>query len=154
MSADVLTPEQRSRCMSRIKGKNTGPELRLRKALWNRGVRYRLDLRIPGKPDMVFPKRRVAVFIDGCFWHGCPAHGVKPKTNAIFWKDKIERNQRRDNLVNAELQRQGWRVLRFWEHEVEESIQVVVNRIQDVLSQPPIHCLKDEKELSVPHDRG
>lgn len=129
--SDVLTPEQRNRCMSRIKGRNTGPELRLRKVLWRRGIRYRLNSEITGRPDLVFPKQRVAVFVDGCFWHGCPQHGSRPKANSAFWNDKIERNIERDRFVTEELQRQGWTVLRFWEHEVESNVADVADRISD-----------------------
>ena len=78
-SMDILTPQQRSHCMSRIRGSNTGPELAVRKALWALHLRYRTHYAIPGRPDIVFPKARIAVFIDGCFWHGCALHGVKPK---------------------------------------------------------------------------
>jgi len=116
---DILTPRQRSHCMSRIRGRNTGPELAVRKALWALQFRYRTHYAILGRPDIVFPKARVAVFIDGCFWHGCVLHGVKPKTNAEFWKRKIQKNRRRDRKVTRILKSEGWRVLRFWEHEVE-----------------------------------
>src|SRR4051794_33740524 len=94
--ADVLNPEQRSRCMSRIKGKNTKPELMLRKALWAAGLRYRLHTRLPGRPDLTFSGSRVVVFVDGCFWHSCPKHRTTPKTNAAFWNAKIGRNTARD----------------------------------------------------------
>src|SRR5262245_58666688 len=87
---DVLTPAQRSRCMSHIKGKDTKPELLLRKALWRLGLRYRLHAKIPGRPDVVFPKAKVAVFIDGCQWHCCPIHFVRPKSNQEFWDRKFE----------------------------------------------------------------
>jgi DNA mismatch endonuclease (patch repair protein) len=71
-----------------------------------------------GKPDFVFPKLRLAVFVDGCFWHGCPRHGVKPRQNAAFWRRKIAANRTRDRLVNRTLRKMGWRVLRVWEHEL------------------------------------
>lgn len=126
---DVMTPAQRSRCMSRIRGKNTKPELALRKALWAKGLRYRIHYNLPGRPDIVFPGKRVAVFVDGCFWHGCPEHGVHPKTNASFWKQKIAGNIERDSRVTSELKSLGWVVLRFWEHEVNDNIDRVVVRI-------------------------
>lgn len=117
---DVLTPWQRSHCMSRIRGANTRPEIALRKALWSAGLRYRLHHKIPGRPDIVFTKARVAVFCDGCFWHGCPEHGAKPKTNHLFWSTKLAKNKARDERVVAALRAEGWTVMRFWEHEIEE----------------------------------
>jgi len=120
--------------MSRIKGKNTGPELALRKSLWKRGLRYRLHYQVPGRPDVAFPGKRVAVFVDGCFWHGCPAHGVSPKSNAEFWKLKIRGNIERDQRVTSELENKGWRVLRFWEHEVNDELSNVVSKIETALN--------------------
>ncbi len=104
--------------MSAIRGRDTKPEILLRKALWYKGYRYRLKNRLPGKPDIAFPTERLAVFVDGCFWHGCPEHYKKPSTHAAFWRDKIQKNRQRDKEVNALLKSHGWEVLRFWEHEV------------------------------------
>ena len=115
---DVLTPSQRSLCMSRIRGKNTKPEIALRTALWSLGLRYRLHYPVPGRPDVVFPGQRVAVFVDGCFWHGCPEHSVKPKTNSAFWEDKLKKNGERDRKNEFELSELGWKFVRFWEHDV------------------------------------
>jgi DNA mismatch endonuclease, patch repair protein len=126
---DVLTPRQRSHCMSRIRGKNTRPELALREALWSRGFRYRLHYSITGRPDIVFPGAKVAVFVDGCFWHGCPTHAVKPKTNRAFWSQKIKKNKTRDQTVSDLLMAQGWTVLRFWEHELRNDVSAVTARI-------------------------
>ena len=126
---DNLTREQRSLTMSRIKGSNTGPELRLRKALWAAGLRYRLNYKLPGKPDLVVVSARLAVFVDGCFWHGCPEHGVRPSDNSEYWNEKIEGNIRRDEQVNKELRNLGWTVMRFWEHEVHEDLAEVVVQI-------------------------
>lgn len=116
---DVMTPAQRSRCMSRIKGRNTGPELCLRRALWIKGYRYRLKVSLLGQPDLVFVGKRLVIFVDGCFWHGCPDHGVRPKSNQQFWHTKIRGNIERDARVTASLEAQGWRVLRVWEHDIE-----------------------------------
>ena len=127
--ADVMTPEQRSRCMSRIKGADTGPELRLRRALWVAGVRYRLKPKPPGRPDLFIPSGKIAVFVDGCFWHGCPEHAVRPKTNIEFWKAKIERNMARDREVIAKLSASGWKVLRYWEHDVDADVDRIVVEI-------------------------
>jgi DNA mismatch endonuclease (patch repair protein) len=132
--ADVLTPEQRSRCMSRIRGRDTRPEIVIRKALWSLGCRYRVNYGLPGKPDIVFTRQHLAIFIDGCFWHRCPLHFQAPATNARFWEAKIEGNVRRDREVDARLATGGWSVLRIWEHEAktdqEEVIQAILERLR------------------------
>lgn len=128
-----MTPEQRSHCMSRIKGNNTGPELRLRKALWAAGLRYRLKNDLPGKPDLVFVSTRLAVFVDGCFWHKCPLHGTKPAANRDFWKEKLERNVTRDREVDFRLRELGWKVYRCWEHDVNDNLDRVVKEIRALL---------------------
>ena len=133
MRADVLTTAQRSKCMARIQGKNTKPELYLRKLLWNRGIRYRLHYKVPGKPDLAFPGKKVAVFIDGCFWHRCPKHYIEPKTRAAFWETKIQSNVERDRRNNSLLKKSGWTVIRLWEHEVEEDIESCVTRVEKAL---------------------
>jgi DNA mismatch endonuclease (patch repair protein) len=127
---DVMTPAQRSRCMSRIRGVNTKPELALRRALWQLGLRYRLHQKLPGKPDLTFGSARVVVFVDGCFWHACPAHQTQPKTNAAFWRNKIASNVARDAIVNSALEADGWEILRFWEHEVNDNLAAVVSRVR------------------------
>jgi DNA mismatch endonuclease (patch repair protein) len=117
---DVFTREKRSAVMARIRGTgNKDTELRLIALM--RAARitgWRRNSTLIGKPDFVFPKLRLAVFVDGCFWHGCPIHGTKPKQNAEFWLTKIAHNQARDRLVNRTLRKTGWRVLRIWEHEL------------------------------------
>jgi len=116
---DVLTKKQRSYCMSRIRSKDTQPEIFLRKAISSAGVKgYRLHYKLSGRPDIVFPRKKIAVFIDGCFWHKCPKCFVKPKTNVRFWNRKIESNVKRDRAVNTRLKRDGWTVIRIWEHEI------------------------------------
>jgi DNA mismatch endonuclease, patch repair protein len=131
---DVLTPEQRSFCMSRVRNRDTGPELRLRRALWAAGLRYRLRSGLPGKPDLVFPSNRLAVFMDSCFWHRCPLHATKPKTNAAFWEEKLSSNVRRDERVNAELAARGWVVLRVWQHDLRDGITEIVQRVSVALN--------------------
>ncbi len=116
-STDVLTPEQRRLVMSRIRGKDTRPEMLIRRGLHGRGLRYRLHGKgIVGKPDMVFPRYCAVVFVHGCFWHG---HGCSlfrwPKTRAEFWKTKIDHNITRDQEAVATLKAEGWRVLLVWE---------------------------------------
>jgi DNA mismatch endonuclease (patch repair protein) len=135
MGSDVLTPKQRSYCMSKIRGKNTGPEIILRKALWANGVRYRLNYKIPGKPDIILVKSKIAIFVDGCFWHGCPLHSNLPRTNRKFWKEKILKNKKRDQEINKTLSGIGWLVIRIWEHEIKNnlksSVDMVLRSIKD-----------------------
>lgn len=131
---DVLTPEQRRRCMSSVRGINTKPELLLRKALWRKGLRYRLKSELPGKPDIVLTRYKIAIFVDGCFWHSCPVHGSLPETNTSFWENKITRNVERDNEVNALLEQNGWLVIRIWEHEIKQSLEEVIEKIFSSLS--------------------
>ena len=106
--------------MSRIPGKgNKDTELRLIQLLRNnRIVGWRRNWPVFGKPDFVFPRKRVAVFVDGCFWHCCPKHGRVPKSNRGFWRAKLAKNKARDAVVNRELRRRGWMVVRIWEHEL------------------------------------
>jgi DNA mismatch endonuclease, patch repair protein len=103
------------------KGRDTGPERRLRSLLHEAGLRYRINLRpvrtLPRTADVVFPSTRVAVFVDGCFWHGCPEHYRPARVNDRFWQEKIETNQRRDRETDAALTEAGWTVIRIWEHE-------------------------------------
>ena len=114
---DVLTPEQRRLVMSRIRGKNTKPEMLLRRGFHGRGLRYRLHgADIPGKPDMVFPRYRTVVFVHGCFWHGHECSLFRwPKTRAMFWRTKINRNMERDRSALAALKADDWRALVVWE---------------------------------------
>ncbi|MCM1484489.1 MAG: very short patch repair endonuclease [Muribaculaceae bacterium] len=119
--ADRMTPDERSRCMAAVKGRDTRPEIRVRKYLFAKGLRYRINVRqLPGSPDIVLKKYGVAVFVDGCFWHGHEGcrHFVLPRTNADFWRKKIELNRARDYRVSVELRLAGWRVIRVWECEV------------------------------------
>ena len=124
--ADVHTPEQRSYNMSRIRGKNTKPEELVRKYLFSQGFRYRKnDARLPGKPDIVLPKYKTVIFVNGCFWHaheGCK-YFVWPKNNAEFWKKKIEGNIVRDKKTRQQLEDLGWKVLIVWECELKQNRQ-------------------------------
>lgn len=94
-----------------------------------RGARYRLRADLPGKPDLVFSGKRVAVFVDGCFWHGCPIHGGIPATNREFWEKKLGDNVARDRRIDAELSGMGWRVLRVWTHEIKQDVVAAADRI-------------------------
>lgn len=101
--------------------RDTAPELLLRRALHAAGYRFRLNVKVPGAPrrtiDIAFTRHKLAVMVDGCFWHGCPVHSVPPKHNAAWWADKLARNKARDAETTALLEAAGWRVLRVWEHE-------------------------------------
>lgn len=119
------TTPQRSKIMSKIRGKNTKPELTFRKALYAAGYRYRIDYKkLIGKPDIVLKKYKTTIFIDGEFWHGYNWEERKPKikTNREFWIPKLERNIQRDAEVNEELKRLGYKVFRFWEKEVKKEL--------------------------------
>src|SRR5512141_2942032 len=108
------------RRMQSTRRRDTSGEMALRAALRALGLRYRVDFKLPGtrrRADVAFIRAKVAVFVDGCFWHGCPEHGTWPKHNAEYWRRKIERNQNRDAQTNAELREAGWNVIRIWEHE-------------------------------------
>lgn len=127
---DVLTKKQRSFNMSRIKSTNTEPELKLRRLLYSHGCRgYRVHYKLTGKPDIVFVSKKVAIFIDGCFWHKCPKCFVMPQTRKKFWKKKIEGNMVRDKEVNYRLKENKWKVIRFWEHEVRKNPEKCAKKI-------------------------
>lgn len=119
---DMMTPEQRSRCMAAIKGKGTKPEMLVRRFLFSKGLRYRVNnSKLPGSPDIVLKKYKTVVFIDGCFWHGhegCKYYRL-PKSNIEFWKHKIYMNMARDYAANVDLGLAGWRVIRVWECDIK-----------------------------------
>jgi len=120
--------------MSKIRSANTSPEKILRKALCHSGLRgYRLKCRLCGHPDITYTKRRVAIFVDGCFWHGCPSCYRKPKSNENYWTKKLQRNIERDGRVNDTLREAGWTVKRFWEHEIIQNPDGVVKQISIAL---------------------
>ena len=134
--ADVHTPEQRSYNMSRIHSKNTKPEELVRKFLFSQGFRYRKnDAKLPGKPDIVLPKYKAVIFVNGCFWHGHEGcrYFVWPKNNAEFWKEKITGNIQRDKHNHQLLANQGWRVIEIWECQLMKS--VVDNTLQNLVLQ-------------------
>jgi len=132
---DVHSPEQRSYNMSRIKGKNTKPELLVRKWLWSRGYRYRLHRKdLPGKPDIVFPRQKKAVFVHGCFWHKHDCRYFKwPRTNREFWKKKINENVRRDQKNYQDLIADGWNYFIVWECELKTDITGLWDRLAEFL---------------------
>lgn len=125
---------RRSEVMSRIRGKgNERTEVRLAKLLRGAGIRgWRRHVSIPGRPDFAFRNQKVAVFVDGCFWHGCPRCFRLPKQNRAFWKAKIEANRRRDRSVNGRLRRLGWKVIRIRECQLKDTTRIVA-RIRQVI---------------------
>lgn len=126
---DNLTPEQRSFCMSRVKGKDTGLEMRVRSALHRRGLRFRKHVKdLPGKPDIVFSKARVVVFVDGDFWHGYRFPSWEDKVSD-FWKKKINRNRERDAANHRKLRQMEWTVIRLWQHDVQKDFEACIDRV-------------------------
>lgn len=118
----MMTPEQRHKCMARIRSKNTKPEIMVRKYLFARGFRYRKNVRrLPGTPDIVLRKYRTVIFVNGCFWHGHEGcrYSHLPKSNVEFWRNKIERNKKRDLRERVELRRMGWHVIQVWECQLK-----------------------------------
>ena len=147
MSKDVMTPVQRYRAMAHNRGR-TQPERALASGLWRRGLRYFTHdgyravsgKRLMGKPDMVFPRKRVVVFVDGCFWHGCADCNKSSKLSGQFWTEKIATNQERDKRVTEGLQADGWTVLRIPEHDVRTKsalTQTIERLVSLLLPNPP-----------------
>ena len=131
---DKFSKETRSKIMSSIRGKNTKPELAVRKILWTSGKRYRVhDKSVFGTPDISNKSKKVAVFIDGCFWHGCSRCYKEPKSNTGYWRSKIARNKNRRKLVRSKLREQGFTMLQFWEHQVLSNPGKVVEGISRYL---------------------
>jgi len=125
---DRISKEKRSKIMAAIRSKNTAPEVALRKGLWAKGLRFRIHYG-EEKIDIAFPSRKVAIFVDGCFWHGCPAHSHLPKSHEDYWHPKLKRNIEHDRMKEKKLSAEGWRVLRFWEHELDD-MEKTLGRIQ------------------------
>ena len=173
---DTMTPEQRHRCMSHIKGSGTKPDLKVRRWLWGHGYRYRLNVKsVPGKPDIVMRPYRTAIFVNGCFWHG---HGVAeppiqdsgfkvqsskcckiPTTNREFWVNKIRRNQERDRENYRMLQENGWQVIVVWEcqltpkkleHTMREVALLLEENMLSLYRHKPIPYTIEEEECQLP----
>lgn len=133
---DIWDKKKRSEVMSKIRSKNTKPELALRKALFARGFRYRVNVsNLPGKPDIVLPKYKTVIFLHGCFWHGHKGckYAYTPKTNTKFWVDKITSNTERDKISTEKLTALGWNVITVWEceirHEYKHNITMLIDRV-------------------------
>lgn len=132
-SAGFYTSKQRSKIMSSIKGKNSKPEMILRKALWSKNIRFRLhDKSLPGRPDIVIKKYKLAIFVDGEFWHGFnwKTNRERIKSNRLFWIPKIERNMQKDERVNRALRNMEYTVFRFWSQDVLKKLPLVLNQIE------------------------
>ena len=136
--ADVFTRSKRSEIMSRVLGRgNKATEGALIKVFRKFHITgWRRHLKLFGNPDFIFREPRLAVFVDGCFWHNCPKHGTRPATNRSFWRKKLEKTIARDRLVNITLRKNGWRVLRVWQHELTEKNETqLASRLENWLRQ-------------------
>lgn len=147
---DVLTPQQRHRCMSHIRSVATKPELVVRQWLWTHGYRYRLNVKsVPGKPDIVMRKYRTAVFVNGCFWHGhegCPKF-VMPKTNTDFWRTKIENNRKRDQKKYDILLQNGWQVIVVWQCNLtKDKLENTMQSVAVALNHNLLKILKEREK--------
>ena len=131
--ADIITKEKRSELMRKVKNKNTNIELLVRKELFKRGYRYRIKSKLYGRPDIVFPRQKIAIFCDGDFWHG-KNYRKEMKNYKQFWKNKILANINRDKTVNKRLKEEGWTVLRFWKVDLLRDLESCVQRVEISLS--------------------
>ena len=136
--ADTITPERRSEIMSHIKSKNTSIELMVRRYLFALGYRYRVNYKaLPGKPDIVFTRKKIAIFIHGCYWHGhyCGSrYAHSSKSNKSYWEPKIQRTQQRDQEHIAKLEADRWKVIVLWECQIKSDFEIVLNRLIDMLN--------------------
>jgi DNA mismatch endonuclease (patch repair protein) len=133
---DNLSPGVRIKNMKSIRSKHTKLEEKVTKALWHRGYRFRKNVKdLFGKPDIAIKKYKAVIFIDSCFWHGCPIHYNRPKSNKTYWDAKKERNINRDKEVTGYYNSLGWNILRIWEHELKDDFQHSIKKIVDFLEQ-------------------
>lgn len=135
---DRITKEQRSKNMSHIRSKDTSIELKVRKYLFSLGYRYRVNYKkLPGKPDIVFTKKKIAIFIHGCYWHGhnCNSrYAHVSKSNTDYWNTKIQRNQERDKINIEQLEKDGWKVIVLWECEIKENFEFITEKLDFILT--------------------
>lgn len=146
---DTFSPAFRSEIMRRVKGKDTAFERKVRSALHRRGLRFRLYSSLPGKPDIVFTRARVVVFLDSCFWHGCPKHLRTPSSHVEYWTRKIERNRARDAKTNAAYIETGWKVVRLWEHELKGDFERCLRTIERTILRRTRPVRKAQRAKSV-----
>ena len=132
---DNLTKEQRTKNMKAIKSSHTKMEDYICKVLWKEGFRFRKNVKnLPGKPDIAIKKFKIVIFLDSCFWHKCPEHFKKPKSNLEYWDPKIERNVKRDIEVNKFYNDNQWHILRIWEHEFKNNLDATINKIETFIN--------------------
>lgn len=152
---DTFTRAKRSDIMSAVRSRgNRTTEIALGRLLWDAGLRgYRKHWNVEGHPDFAWPGRKIAVFVDGCFWHGCPRCNESPKTNAAFWRDKIQTNRRRDQRVNARLRREGWAVVRVRECRLGPSaVKRIVKAVADRRPRPDEQLGAGTSEIQAVND--
>lgn len=132
--ADTVSKKKRSEIMSAVKSKDSKIEVDFRKAIWKAGFRYRKNpTKYFGKPDMVLPKHKTAIFIDSCFWHGCKKHCRIPSARKIYWTQKISRNVARDKEVMKHYKKQGWEIIRIWEHQIKNDLPEQARKIAKII---------------------
>lgn len=132
---DKVSKEVRSKIMRAVHSNDTRMEEKFRKELFSRGVRFRKNVSdLPGKPDIAIKSKRVVIFLDSCFWHGCPEHLRQPKSNKNYWDKKVKLNVERDHKINSEYRIRGWKLVRIWEHEIKDNPEKCINRIIEVLA--------------------
>ena len=130
---DKFDKKTRSKIMSKIRSKNTSLEINFRKLLWKHGLRgYRIHYNLPGKPDIVFVSKRIVIFLDGDFWHGYNWKGLGKVPPKEYWQEKIQKNIERAKKYNKQLRKEGWVVLRFWEHEIKKNPEKCIKVVKDV----------------------
>lgn len=131
---DTVSRDKRSDIMRRIKGRETSLEKKLKDALWEKGIHYtKNNLSLFGKPDLLIKKRKLVIFVDSCFWHGCRYHCRMPSSNLLYWREKITKNKARDKKVNKFYKDNGWNILRFWEHKIKSQPKEVIEIVERYL---------------------
>jgi len=128
--ADTVSREKRSETMKAIRSTNTGFEMSFRMLLCTAGLKFSTQNNLPGKPDLIFRRARVAVFLDSCFWHGCRWHCRMPKSNSAYWNEKIDRNRRRDRAIRDDYRKTEWAMARIWEHSIKTNPQQCIDRLR------------------------
>ena len=128
---DTVSKEKRSETMRSIKSRNTLFEKKIKKTLRRAGFKFKSNVvNMTGKPDIVFPKQKAVIFLDSCFWHGCKRHCRLPQAHHSYWKTKIDNNKKRDKQVNKIYRKMGWKILRFWEHELKNDSDSILSKIK------------------------
>ncbi|SHL13555.1 very short patch repair endonuclease [Alicyclobacillus tolerans] len=131
---DNVSRRRRSEIMSAVRSNNTSLELRVRRELWRRGFQFRTNVKdLPGKPDIAIKKLKLVIFIDSCFWHGCPEHVRMPKSNVEYWTTKIEKNKTTDKTITEHYQAMGWHIVRIWEHDVKSNFENTMDKLVKVI---------------------